>query len=250
MCIRDSTISVSVDLNGETRVVNHPISITFSTLQTLDSGQQIDILRSFTTTQTTALWQDYTIIVEARSSVLTSFGDAELLETDSISFSHSRYPWGEVIKLESTSTGLDEGFTVIIQPNDNLLFGPMPLTIITLVVLFIGLSFSLSITKNKHRRFLMLELVLLPIAALVYIFAYPPLFVFGASGSASVLWILTAIVSPRRLQAVDDTNEPEPTVSVPSVSCPSCSTSIPVLSDERPLRIACHGCGKTIKIVG
>ena len=96
----------------------------------------------------------------------------------------------------------------------------------------------------------MLELVLLPIAALVYIFAYPPLFVFGASGSASVLWILTAIVSPRRLQAVDDTNEPEPTVSVPSVSCPSCSTSIPVLSNERPLRISCHGCGKTIKIVG
>ncbi len=243
------TISVSVDLKGETRVVNHPLSITFSTLQTLESGKQIDILRSFTTTQTTALWQDYTIVVEAKSSVLTSFGDAELLESDSISFSHSRFPWGEIIKLESTSTSLDEGFTVLIQPNDNLLFGPMPLTIITLVILFSGLSFSLSMTKNKHRRFLMLELVLLPVAALVYIFAYPPLFVFGASGGASVLWILTAFVSPRRLQPVE-TNQPEPTVNVPSVSCPSCSTSIPVLSDERPLKIACHGCGKTIKIVG
>ena len=243
------TISVSVDLKGETRVVNHPLSITFSTLQTLESGKQIDILRSFTTTQTTALWQDYTIVVEAKSSVLTSFGDAELLESDSISFSHSRFPWGEIIKLESTSTSLDEGFTVLIQPNDNLLFGPMPLTIITLVILFSGLSFSLSMTKNKHRRFLMLELVLLPVAALVYIFAYPPLFVFGASGGASVLWILTAFVSPRRLQPVE-TNQPKPTVNVPSVSCPSCSTSIPVLSDERPLKIACHGCGKTIKIVG
>ena len=243
------TISVSVDLKGETRVVNHPLSITFSTLQTLESGKQIDILRSFTTTQTTALWQDYTIVVEAKSSVLTSFGDAELLESDSISFSHSRFPWGEIIKLESTSTSLDEGFTVLIQPNDNLLFGPMPLTIITLVILFSGLSFSLSMTKNKHRRFLMLELVLLPVAALVYIFAYPPLFVFGSSGGASVLWILTAFVSPRRLQPVE-TNQPEPTVNVPSVSCPSCSTSIPVLSDERPLKIACHGCGKTIKIVG
>ena len=58
------TISVSVDLMGETRVVNHPLSITFSTLQTLQSGQQIDVLRSFTATQATSLWQDYTLIVE------------------------------------------------------------------------------------------------------------------------------------------------------------------------------------------
>ena len=144
------TISISVDLMGETRVVNHPLSITFSTLQTLVSGQQVDVLRSFTSTQTAALWQDYTIIVEATSSVLTSFGDAELLETEEFSFSHSRYPWGEVIKMESTPTTLDEGFTLIIQPNDNLLFGPMPLTIITLVIIFAGLFFSLSITKNKH----------------------------------------------------------------------------------------------------
>ena len=78
------TISISVDLMGETRVVNHPLSITFSTLQTLQSGQQIDVLRSFTSTQSTSLWQDYTIIVEAKSSVLTSFGDAELLESDAI----------------------------------------------------------------------------------------------------------------------------------------------------------------------
>lgn len=243
------TISISVDLMGETRVVNHPLSITFSTLQTLQSGQQIDVLRSFTSTQSTSLWQDYTIIVEAKSSVLTSFGDAELLESDAISFSHSRYPWGEIIKLESTSTSLDEGFTLIIQPNDNLLFGPMPLTIISLVILFLGLSFSLSMTKNKHRRFLMLELTLLPVAVLVYIFAYPPLFVFGSAGGASILWIMTAFVSPRRLQAVD-ANPVAPTVSVPTVDCPSCATPIPVLSDERPLKIACSGCGKTIKIVG
>ena len=95
----------------------------------------------------------------------------------------------------------------------------------------------------------MLELTLLPVAALVYIFAYPPLFVFGSAGGASILWILTAFVSPRRLQTVD-ANPLAPTGSVPTVNCPSCATPIPVLSDERPLKIACSGCGKTIKIVG
>ena len=35
------TISVSLDLMGESRVVNHPISITFSTLQTLEKDVKL-----------------------------------------------------------------------------------------------------------------------------------------------------------------------------------------------------------------
>ena len=243
------TISVSVDLMGETRVVNHPLSITFSTLQSLQSGQQIELLRSFTTTQTTPIWQDYSITVEAKSSVLTSFGNSEMLESDYLSFSHSRFPWGEVITIEASSTSLDEDFTIIVQPNDNLLFAPMPLTIITLVIVLFGMFSSLSMTKNKHRRFLNLEFILVPIIGLIYLFSYPPLFVFGASGVASMLWIVTGLISPRK-QKSNKQAQPEIQVDVPTVACPSCDTSIPVLSDERPLRIACSGCGKTIKIVG
>ncbi len=243
------TISISVDLMGETRVVNHPLSITFSTLQTLQSGQQLELLRSFTKTQTTPIWQDYSISVEAKSSVLTSFGNSEMLESDYLSFSHSRYPWGEVINIEASSTSLDEDFTIIVQPNDNLLFAPMPLTLITLAIVLFGLFSSFSMTRNKHRRFLNLELVLVPIVGLIYVFSYPPLFVFGASGVASMLWIVTGLISPRRQKASKQV-QTEVQVDVPTVGCPSCDTNIPVLSDERPLRVACAGCGKTIKIVG
>ena len=243
------TISISVDLMGETRVVNHPLSITFSTLQTLQSGQQLELLRSFTNTQTTPIWQDYSISVEAKSSVLTSFGNSEMLESDYLSFSHSRYPWGEVINIEASSTSLDEDFTILVQPNDNLLFAPMPLTIITLAIVLFGLFSSLSMTTNKHRRFLNLELVLVPIIGLIYVFSYPPLFVFGASGVTSMLWIVTGLISPRRQKASKPV-QTEVQVDVPTVGCPSCDTNIPVLSDERPLRVACAGCGKTIKIVG
>ncbi|MEC8258705.1 MAG: hypothetical protein VXZ94_05890 [Candidatus Thermoplasmatota archaeon] len=243
------TISISVDLMGETRVVNHPLSITFSTLQTVQSGQQIELLRSFTNTQTTPIWQDYSLFVEAKSSVLTSFGNSEILESDYLSFSHSRYPWGEVITIESSSTSLDEDFTIIVQPNDNLLFAPMPLTIITTIVVLFGLFSALSITKNKHRRFLNLELILVPIIGLIYLFSYPPIFVFGASGVASMMWIVTGIISPRR-QKSETQPRSQLQIDVPTVNCPSCETKIPVTSDERPLRIACSGCGKTIKIVG
>ncbi len=243
------TISISVDLMGETRVVNHPLSITFSTLQTLQSGQQLELLRSFTNTQTTPIWQNYALSVEAKSSVLTSFGSSEMLESDYLSYSHSRYPWGEVINIESSSVSLEEDFTIIIQPNDNLLFAPMPLTIITSAIVLFGLFSSLSITKNKHRRFLNLELVLVPIVGLIYVFSYPPIFVFGASGVTSMLWIVTGLISPRRQKSTQQ-SPAQVQVEVPTVACPSCDTNIPVTSDERPLRIACAGCGKTIKIVG
>ena len=249
------TISISVDLLGENRVVNHPLTLTFSTLQTLTSGQQFELLRSFTLTQTTPLWQDYSITVEAKSSVLTSFGSSEMLESDYLSFSHSRYPWGETISIEAASTGLDEVYTILIQPNDNLLFAPMPLTIITSIIVLFGLFSAFSITKNKHRRFLWLELVLLPIVALIYLFSYPPIFVFAGSGGATLLWIVTGLVSPRRAKKsekpqVDGSPQSTLEVSIPSVNCPSCQTKIPILSDERPLKVACSGCGKTIKIVG
>ena len=96
----------------------------------------------------------------------------------------------------------------------------------------------------------MLELVLLPIVALIYFFSYPELFVIGSSAVTSGLWLLTALVSPRRLQLNEVDAKPEVTVDVPVVGCPACDAKIPVTSDERPLKIACSGCGKTIKIVG
>ena len=107
----------------------------------------------------------------------------------------------------------------------------------------------MSITRNKHRRFLMLELILMPVVALIYIFSYPTIFVLGSSGGASLLWIITALVSPKRMQLVEQ-SEAEELVDVPTITCPSCQSAIPVLSDERPLKVACSGCGKTIKIVG
>ena len=244
------TISISLDLLGEDRVIYHPLTLTFSTLQTVQDGERFDLVSSFTSTQTAPLWQSYTYKLEAKSSITTSFGTADLLETDDLSYSHSRYPWGELIKVEGTSISLDEEFSFYIQPSKGLISTPMPLTIITLIIISFGLIISLSMTKNKHRRFLMLELVLLPIVALIYFFSYPELFVIGSSAVASGLWLLTALVSPKRLQlnAVDE--KPEITVDVPVVGCPACDTKIPVTSDERPLKIACSGCGKTIKIVG
>ena len=245
------TISISVDLLGESKVVNHPLTLTFSTLQTVNDGERFDLVRSFTSTQTAPIWQDFSLSIEAKSSVMTSFGGADLLESESLSFSHQRFPWGEVIKVESESMSLNEDFTLYIQPIDSLFFSPMPLTIIVLVLIAFGLIISLSMTAKKHRRFLMLELILIPIVGLIYFFSYPPNFVAGSAAGTSVIWILTSIVSPKRLELnQEEENDSQIVLNVPMIKCPACQTSNPVTSDERPLKINCSGCGKTIKIVG
>ena len=242
------TISISVDLMGESKVVNHPLKLIFSSLQTVDSDERFYLMRTFTSTQSAPLWQDFSLYIEAKSTGLTSFADAELLESDDISFRHSRMPWGEKITVEGEKISLSEDFTISLQPTKNILYGPVSLIAIAGAVLSAGFFMSLGITKSKHRRFLMFELILIPLVMVIYYFSYPPLFVGAASGIVVLIWLVTSIASPRKFAEMEKPQVQETTL--PTIGCPACKTVNIVTSDERPLRIACTGCGRTIKIVG
>ena len=245
------TISVSLDLMGESRVVNHPISITFSTLQTLEEEVKFYILRSFIDSQTAPIWSDYSLDVVIESSLLASLGKSELLETDEIDYTHQRFPWGERITINSKSTDINLKYSVYIQPVDLLIYSPIALTIITSIIILFGTTTSFSMTKNKHRRFLWFEMLLIPVVALIYLFAYPPTYVAASALIACGLWLLTGLASPKRIAIPSqELGDEELTVGLPIVACPACSTPNQITSDERPLKLSCVGCGKTIKIVG
>ena len=243
------TISVSVDLMGETKVVNHPLKIIFSTLQTVDSDERFYLMRTFTSTQSAPLWQEYSLFIEATSTGMTSFADAELLESDDLSFSHSRMPWGEKITIEGEKVSLSEDFTISIQPTKNILYAPISLIALAGAILLVGFFMSLGITKSKHRRFLMFELILIPLVLVIYFFSYPPMFVGASSGIVTLIWLVTSIASPRKFAEIQNKESVEET-TLPTIKCPACNTLNIVTSDERPLRITCTGCGKAIKIVG
>lgn len=244
------TISISVDLMGETQVVYHPITLQFSTLQTLEKDSNFVLMRSFTTSDSNVIWQDYDLSLEAKSSGMTSFAGAELLESDNLVFKHSRMPWGEKITVKGESVSLDEDFTITIQPTNSIFYGPTTLISLSGVILLIGMLFSLKITKNRHRRFLMFELVLIPLIMLIYYFSYPPVFIGGASIIVVSLWFITSLVSPRRYLTNANDSNPIQQSTLPTIGCPACQTVNLVTSDIRPLRIACSGCSRTIKIVG
>ena len=243
------TISVSVDLMGESKVVNHPLKLVFSTLQTVDADERFYLMRTFTSTQSAPLWQEYSLLIEASSTGLTSFADAELLESDDLSFRHSRMPWGEKITVEGEEIGLSEDFTISIQPTKNILYAPISLIALAGAILSVGFFMSLGLTRSKHRRFLMFELILVPLVIAIYFFSYPPIFVGASSGIVAIIWFITSIASPRKFADIQNKASVEETTR-PTISCPACDTVNIVTSDERPLRITCTGCGRTIKIVG
>jgi hypothetical protein len=239
------TISIDLDLNGQQDVVNHPVTLVFRTSEFVDINQQMTLLRNFITVQPAPLWSDLTLSFEGESSGFTAYLGPKVLESTEVKLSHSRLPWGETITIEGSDLDQDVDFTFSFIPTNAPLNAPIPLLAGVGVALLVGLIVALRMTRTRERKILMLELVLVPMVAFIHFFAYPPLFVGGAVVFTILLWWISAAASPRSRPSIEALEQ----MNTPNIPCPACSTKNAVLSEERPLRFACAGCGRVIKLV-
>ena len=239
------TISIDLDLNGQQDVVNHPVTLVFRTSEFVDINQQMTLLRNFITVQPAPLWSDLTLSFEGESSGFTAYLGPKVLESTEVKLSHSRLPWGETITIEGSDLDQDVDFTFSFIPTNAPLNAPIPLLAGVGVALLVGLIVALRMTRTRERIILMLELVLVPMVAFIHFFAYPPLFVGGAVVFTILLWWISAAASPRSRPSIEALEQ----MNTPNIPCPACSTKNAVLSEERPLRFACAGCGRVIKLV-
>ena len=239
------TISIDLDLNGQQDVVNHPVTLVFRTSEFVDINQQMTLLRNFITVQPAPLWSDLTLSFEGESSGFTAYLGPKVLESTEVKLSHSRLPWGETITIEGSDLDQDVDFTFSFIPTNATLNAPIPLLAGVGVALLVGLIVALRMTRTRERKILMLELVLVPMVAFIHFFAYPPLFVGGAVVFTILLWWISAAASPRSRPSIEALEQ----MNTPNIPCPACSTKNAVLSEERPLRFACAGCGRVIKLV-
>ena len=239
------TISIDLDLNGQQDVVNHPVTLVFRTSEFVDVNQQMTLLRNFITVQPAPLWSDLSLSLEGSSSGFSAYLGPKVLESTEVKFTHSRLPWGETISIEGSDIAQDVDFTFSFIPTNAPLNAPIPLLAGVGVALLVGLIVALRMTRSRERKILMLELVLVPMVALIHFFAYPPLFVGGAVVFTILLWWISAAASPRSRPSLEALEQ----MNTPNIPCPACSTKNAVLSEERPLRFACAGCGRVIKLV-
>lgn len=239
------TISIDLDLNGQQDVVNHPVTLVFRTSEFVDINQQMTLLRNFITVQPAPLWSDLTLSFEGESSGFSAYLGPKVLESTEVKLSHSRLPWGETISIEGSDLDQDVDFTFSFIPTNAPLNAPIPLLAGIGVALLVGLIVALRMTRTRERKILMLELVLVPMVAFIHFFAYPPLFVGGAVVFTILLWWISAAASPSSRPSIEALQQ----MNTPNIPCPACSTKNAVLSEERPLRFACAGCGRVIKLV-
>ena len=104
---------------------------------------------------------------------------------------------------------------------------------------------GLRLTRNRRRTYLYLELVLVPIALAVTVIGYPVAFIGIALGAVALIWVVTAMASPRLVGAARRSATPQ----YPMIPCPACQSANAITTNARPHRFNCAGCGRVIKLV-
>ena len=246
------TVGITLDLQGEDRVINHPLTITVRSRERVEDGTLIDLVRDFIVVQPVPFWSGWSIDLTLRSSGLTALAGLDLGDAEGLTLNHRRLPMGEMAVLSGSD--LDQGLTfeLIAAPTSAPLYAPMLVLLGTLAVLAGGLALGWRVSRNRRRGLLMTEVVLLGIIVLaMFLFAYPSIFVLGAAGSSAFIWGVTALVSPRTARtAAESRGGRMEHIPLPTFACPACGTVNDVPSHERPLRIVCMGCQRGITIQG
>jgi len=238
------TFSVDVDLMDSRKVGMHPLKLTFSSLQEMEDGKRTPLLRNFIYAQSLPLWSDWSLKLEITTDSMSalvspSVGGEELLDID-----HTRLPNGETVQISSSSIPSDSVFDLTATPTSNPLDAPLILSILVFGGIVIGFLIVLRMTKEKHRRGVWMELSLAPLVTLAWYFGWPSLTVGALLGALLSIWVITAIFSPQRLDI-----PPSSKSNFQTIACPQCKTDNDVTSNKRPLRIACTGCSRVLKIV-
>jgi len=237
-------IKIEVDLNGKNAVVNHPVTLRFSTTELITDSVRFDLLRNFVVVQPAPLWSAMDIHLEATSTPLTALSSSIVRESTAFDFSVSRMPWGDRVELHGEGIDQSETFTLATLPTSSPVYAPLTLSILTLVSLLVVFTVGMRITRQRRRTYLFAETILAPVVLLMLFFGYPPLFLGVALGAVAMIWWVTGFASPRLNPAARRGAN-----AYPRVPCPACQTSNAVTTTQRPHRFNCEGCQRVIKLI-
>ena len=246
------TFAITLDLLGEERVTNAPLTLRIDSLTPIEDGGNYNLLRSFIKSQPSPLWSGYDLTASGSTSIMTSFTIVELDASDLLEIEYLRFPWGEMVTITGEDLTQSDEFTIRTVPTSSPLHAPLGLTVLVVIILAGGLFCAFRIVRQKNRYPLLIETILIPMVFLMHFFAYPPLFVISTSGGVALIWLATALASPTVATGVAKdapAKAPDIVTSFPTINCPQCGTPNPVTSNERPIRLECTGCGRVIKIV-
>jgi len=238
----EGAINVDIDLRDSYEVKSSPLQIRIQTATILEGGE-ITMIETFIRSQSKTYWTGVTL--DARLSTNPTQGIAGVYG-DGIDYSYLRYGISENVYVTFGEDDRNEDFRVTITPANSITDAPL----IGLILLLIGMALTFilmfRITKNRMRIPVAIWLTVMGAAvSILYIYGIQMNLLFGAEGGTFIMGLLIVFASPKnRSNHLSDV----PDRDIAIIDCPKCNQSNPVPSDERPLRLKCGGCGRTLLI--
>ena len=166
--------------------------------------------------------------------------------SEEIDSNHLRIGIAENVRVSFSSDERIDDFRVTITPATSFIDGPMIGLFLLLAILIVSATVSVRGTRTKARSPSLFWLILSTSILLVfYTIGIRMTLILGAAGGSFILSLIIIFISPsHRIDKLDDI----PNKKIPVIDCPICKQANPITSDERPLRLPCGGCGRTLLI--
>ena len=248
-------VGVEILLNGDETVSNNPITLIFKTRQANTAGQEHLMLDNFIKPyfdESDRIWSsvNFNLILNT-----DSINGVFLRDSTEIEVTQTRLIFTEKITASTTFTQTDAPL-LWVQQGGSPLESPLAIFLISSIIAFAGLIISGFLSRGKNKLMLISEIIILiSLGFILYFLSIEFIVVLIAAAGSSSLWVITAIFSgSSNDDYFSDANvltntESRNSEHIASFDCPNCSTKINISSNERPLRVACTGCDKVLKIV-
>ena len=238
----EGAINVDIDLRDSYEVKSSPLQIRIQTATILEGGE-ITMIETFIRSQSKTYWTGVTL--DARLSTNPTQGIAGVYG-DGIDYSYLRYGISENVYVTFGEDDRNEDFRVTITPANSITDAPLVGMILLLIGMALTFMLMFRITKNRMRIPVAIWLTVMGAAvSILYIYGIQMNLLFGAEGGTFIMGLLIVFASPKnRSNHLSDV----PDRDIAIIDCPKCNQSNPVPSDERPLRLKCGGCGRTLLI--
>jgi len=248
---------VKIDLLGVDTFSDERLRIEIETSLLLTDQNRLTLIEDFARPLRTPYWSTIDLDISLTTGMLSGIFQ---VNGEGVDYTHRRAGLTEFVTVSETGLTDDHTFTVTYVVSETPLFSPIITLVATVLLVAVAIALGLALTRRRSRTLIGFSIpVFIAIAGYAYIqAALPPTIQLGIVASLTVMAFPIALVSPRHWDEDevlgdgalgDDLEEASKKLrEIPTVTCPACTTVNPVESRERPLRLPCGGCGRTLRI--
>ncbi len=238
----EGALDIDIDLNGQATFGPEMIKITIRSSTLIDSGSFI-FIESFVRSQSQTFWTKVSLDATLSTNPLQGISNVFSEDIDS---NHLRVGIAENVRVSFSNDERIDDFRVTITPATSFIDGPLTGLFLVILILVLSATVSVKGTRNKAKSPSIFWLILsICMLLILYTMGIRMGLVLGAGAGTFVLSLIIIFISPRRrIDGLDDI----PNKRIPVIDCPVCKQTNPITSDERPLRLPCGGCGRTLLI--